>query len=148
MVFPGSAVINEVQVGRRGVASPAGTPLEVTAAGSQRIVMQGGSYRNTPYGGVGVCVGGWVLMCVCVSCVYFATYFSFSDSVLPPSQVLTEGSGQVSMEPFSSFHVGGQSVEEGLSVSQASVMAQGPDTVSQLMVDGTLTTNEVRSTDK
>ena len=85
---------------------------------------------------------------MCVSCVYFATYFSFSDSVLPPSQVLTEGSGQVSMEPFSSFHVGGQSVEEGLSVSQASVMAQGPDTVSQLMVDGTLTTNEVRSTDK
>ena len=69
VVFPGSAVINEVQVGESGVASPPGTPLEVTAAGSQRIVMQGGSYRNTPYGGVCVCVCCVCVCCVCVCCV-------------------------------------------------------------------------------
>ena len=49
------------------------------------------------------------------------------------------------MEPFSSFHVGGQGVEEALRVSESTVVAQGPDAVSQLTVDSTLTTNEVRT---
>ena len=91
-----------------------------------------------------VCVCVRVCVCVCVVSLLLLSP-SYSDSVLPPSQVLTDGSGQVSVEPFSSFHVVGLGAEEALGVSQAAVVTQGPDTVSQLTVDSTLMTNEVRS---
>lgn len=110
IVFRQDTTANRVQL-QGDILSPGVGRLGVSGS-SQGVCLQGGNYRNTPFGG----------------------------DPLPPSQVVANSNGDegLSFQPYSSLHLLTTNGEEVVGLSKGKMASSGPQNVASLTVDNRL----------